>query len=453
MRSVTKILLLILCAAPCYAASSNSSYETDKMQDSLVQLAARCYSEGDYKRTISLKATADSLSRSSKLLFYQGMSYTALYDYPHAIASLQQAINGDSANVNYRFQYGRLLIQAGFLERAADELSSCILLDSTYLPAWYQLGFLCNMQKTNLKKEYEIFSFLIRQNPDDFLSLYYLGDVLRRSDLPDSGITFIQRSLVANPHYYPSLIAYAYYCESKKQYAPALDLFKQALDIRPHDKDLLFQTGECLRKSGAPNEAVAYFNQSIAIDSTNEFVHAQLGYAYYSLGKFDSSVQAYARAIALNDDNADYYKNTALAYLKMDSVEAAIQMSKKSIGALHPENIAFATSNLASIYTTKKMSHDAIGMYKKNIADAYLNLATYYHSNNMRADAIAMYQRVIEFDPAQELLLLRMARLYEEMNDNKAAIDIYKKLTRLVRKEHSIEFQKRIEFLQKKINN
>jgi tetratricopeptide (TPR) repeat protein len=451
MRTYTHIGLLLFCVASCYASGGKRSPEPSPMQDSIVQLAARYYNDGDFKRAITLQEPADTLILPPKLLYYKGMSYSALYDYPHAIGCFQKAINGDSANLSYRLQYGRLLILSGFLERAADELSRCTLLDSTYLPAWYQLGLLYNMQGNAVDKECEIFSFLIRQNPDDFMSLYYLGDALRRSGFSDSGAAFVKRSIAVNPQYYPSLNLLAHYYNAKKQYAPALEYYKKALEIRPHDKDLLFKTGECLRKLGALNEAVACFKNSIAIDSLNDAVHAQLGYAYYSLGKFDSSVQAYARAIALEDDNVDYYTNISMAYQKMDSVDAAIRMSKKRIAALHPEDLTYAHTGLASLYNSKKRPQDAVSMYKKNISDAYMELAAYYHSHNLRSEAIAMYQRVIEFDPANLESLLSIAGLFEEMNDNKSAIQIYTKLAQSFGGGEAEKiFKQKIELLKKK---
>ena len=205
MKNAVWVAVCFVTINACYALDRNSSSTVITTQDSVLQLAVRYYSDGDYKRVVALNGPADSLSPSSKLSYIQGMSYSALYDYPHAIEKYQKAISVDSANVNYRFQYGRLLIQAGFLEGAVNELTSCVALDSTYLPASFQLGLLYNMQKNNPQRELRIFTFLISQNPDDFLSLYYVGDVLRRMELPDSGIKYTERSIAINPHYYPSV--------------------------------------------------------------------------------------------------------------------------------------------------------------------------------------------------------------------------------------------------------
>lgn len=451
MRLYTPIALVLFSVTSCLGSGITRSNEKSMMQDSLVQLASRYYNDGDFKHAIALMDPADTLSRSPKLLYYLGMSYSALYDYPLAIGCFQQAVGGDSANVVYRFQYARMLILSGALERAADELSTCTSLDSTYLPAWYQLGLLYNMQGNNIEKECEIFSYLVRQNQADFLSLYYLGNALLKTEQADSGVVYLNRSIAVNPRYFPSLAAMANYHDAKKLYPQALEFYKKALEMRPHDKGVLFKTAECLRKSGALNEAVACFKKAIAVDSVNDAIHAQLGYAYYSLGRFDSSVMAYKTAIALDDDNVNYYRNISLAYQKMDSVDAAVWMAKKGIDALHPGDLLLARTGLSAYLTFKHRAPDAVTMYKKNIGDAYMELGAYYQSNNRRQEAIAAYQHVKEYDPENFSLDYRIANLYEAMNDFKSAIQVYTKMAQSIGKDGERMFKPMIDELKKKM--
>lgn len=303
------------------------------------------------------------------------MSYAALYDYQHAQEYLKNAIHRDSTNVNYRFQYGRLLIQAGFPDEAAAELTACIAMDSTYIPASFQLGLLYTARKDNPQKEFDIFSFLIRQNPNDFLSLYYKGDALKRMNYADSGMLYIEQSIALNPKYFPSLVAAAHYKNANKEYAAALELYRQAEVLRPRDKDLLFNMGECMRKLGTLHSAVDYFTKAIAIDSTNALFHAQLGYAYYSLNQFDSSIAAYQSAVVCDRDNIQYYLNLARAYEKIDSVQGVVRAYHDGIRALRPENISYAYNSLAIFYRSKQMWREA--------AEAYEHVYEFNHSNAM----------------------------------------------------------------------
>lgn len=389
------------------AAASPRSPGTPEAQtvdrDSVVQLASRFYADGEYQQTASLPDPADTTAASPIFFYYKGMSFAALYDYLQAQKYLLRACREDSLNVPYRFQYGRILIQSGFPDEAVEELSACITLDSSYIPACFQLALLYNSRKTAPHKEAEIFSYLVRRNPNDFLSLYYLGDALRRLNLDDSGITFIERSIESNPRYFPSIIALAHDRHVGKKFPEALELYHRAEALRPRDKDLLFQLGECLRKMNRNAEAAAYFNRSIAIDSTNDAVYGQLGVTYFALGKYDSSIAAYERAIALDGENVLYYSNIALVYRKIDSVQCAIDAYKKAIEVLHPENISFA----------------------------YNNLAAFYFGRNM-PEAAEAYGRVYEYNPENLGALRWRAQALEAIPDVKAAIAAYERLFQLL---------------------
>ena len=259
------------------------------------------------------------------------------------------------------------------------------------------------------KKEAEIFAFLIRQNPNDFLSLYYEGDALQRLNLADSGMRCIERSYALNPRFFPSVIALAHYTNKNKEYARALEFYRKAEVLRPRDKDLLFQLGECLRKVGMLTDAVTYFKKASAMDSTNALIHAQLGFAYFTLGRFDSSITEYETAIVFDEDNIQYFNNLARAYDAKDSLEGVIRTYKRAIAILHPENISYAHNNLA----------------------------VYYIRKCMYAEAADAFDHVYEFNPANRSALRWRAEALAKIPDIKAAISAYERLLRLVEAEPS----------------
>lgn len=428
MKTLAVVISIFVTFLQYSAEAAEKELSIRTAQDSVVHLVSRLYSEGDYKTVITLIDLTDSISLSPGLLYYQGISYAALYDYSHAQEYLIKAIARDSTNANYRFQYGKLLVQAGFPDEATEQLKKCIASDSTYSPALFQLGLLYNIRKIDPGKEAEIFLILIHQNPQDFLSQYYEGDALRRLDHVDSGMTFVQRSIELNPRYYPSLVAMAQYKNSKEDYAPALELYRRAESLRPKDKDLLNQMGDCFRKSGDLVSAIIYYQKSTAIDSSNDIVFAKLGHAYYALGNFDSSIHAYKKAIALDDENTLYYQNVALAYQKVDSVTAAILSYQKAIKVLHPENITYAYSSLAAFYYARGKVSDAVTMYQRNIGDSYFNLGRFYQSMKMLREALSAFQHMYEIDRERLDILARIGDIYEELHDTKLAILTYKKI-------------------------
>ncbi len=393
-KLIAIILFVVIIVFNGYAGDEKQNRTTIASQDSLTQLASKFYSEGNYRKTLELVTLNDSTLFSSKLFYYYGMSYAALYDYQNAQEYFKKAIYVDSSNVNYHFQFGRLLLQAGFTDEAVEEFKLCFVLDSTYLPPTFQLGLLYNAQKKYPEKEIEIFSFLIRQNPNDFFSLYYLGNALIRSQFRDSGIVFIHKSIELNSRYYPSLLSLANYNYSIQEYKAALKYYQKAAAIRLHDKDIIYQMGECLRKLGAYNEALMQFKEAISIDSSNATYHAQLGYAYFLMERFDSSILAYKKAIAIDTANVQYYLNLALVFQKIDSAKGVIEAYQQAAQAQHPEVISFV----------------------------YNDLATYCFKNNLWREATKAYKRVIELNPDNTMALYWLGYSYGQIPDEKSAI-------------------------------
>jgi tetratricopeptide (TPR) repeat protein len=254
-------ILLALLSSLCFSQPEGTAPNNPD------SLAAALYAEGNYWKLmeISRQFSADSLS--AKFCFHLGMSYAALSEPQRAQEFLKRAIALDSAKLQYRYQYARVLSQSGLYPDAVRELNRCIAMDSSYIPARFQLGLTYAAQKTEPEQEMSVFSWLIDRNPKDFLSLYYMSEALKRSGKPDSAAQYLLRSLSANPRYVPTLIAISNFLNSKKMYVDALPYYLRADSIRGGNKDLVFQIGECYRKLGDLPKAKIFFQRAIALDS------------------------------------------------------------------------------------------------------------------------------------------------------------------------------------------
>ncbi|MFZ4621511.1 MAG: tetratricopeptide repeat protein, partial [Bacteroidota bacterium] len=328
-------------------------------------LAAALYGEGNYWKLMEISKQAELDSLSPKYLFALGMSYAALSETQRALDCLKRSVVRDSSKLQYRYQYARALSQSGMYREAVEQLSLCIAMDSTYIPARFQLGLTYAAQKKYPEKEHAVFSSLIERNPNDFVSLYYLSEALKRMDLPDSAAPFLRRSLTVNPRYLPALISMSNYLNAKKEYPEALIYYLRADSVRSDNKDLKFQIGECYRRLGDLQNAKYFFKQSLAMDSTNAMVHAQLAYAYFSANQYDSSAQCYQRAIALDDENPQYYKNIALVYKKLNMTEMVVRSYENAARVLHPDVTAYVYNDLAAYCMEKLLWRKAIDAFQR----------------------------------------------------------------------------------------
>lgn len=385
-------------------------------------LASALYSEGNYWKLMEISRQTDLDSLSPKYLFALGMSYAALSETQRALDCLKRSIALDSSKLQYRYQYARMLTQSGFYQDAAEQLHICIAMDSTYIPAQFQLGLTYAAQKKYPEKEYALFSSLIERNPNDFLSLYYLSEALKRSGQQDSGVQYLRRSLSVNPRYLPALISLSNYLNSKKQYADALPYYLKADSVRGDNKDLKFQIGECYRRLEDLTNAKLFFKRAIAMDSSNGMYHAQLAYAYFSSGQYDSSAASYQLAIINDDENPQYYMNLALVYQKLEMPELVISSYKHAVRVMHPEVTAFAYNDLASYCYQKKRWREAVDAFtmvlgiKPDMVDAYYFMGSSYMQLNENQSAVPPLTAFVKragHDPEKKGLIYSAEKMLE----------------------------------------
>ncbi len=376
---ISMILLLSLISVLLSGQHRHASYSR-----SIDSAAAAMYAEGNVWKLLEYSQQFNTDTLSARFLFSLGMSYAAVSEYQKAHEFLNRAVALDSASVHYRFQFARVLSGAGLHNEAVLQLETCLRLDSAFVPARFQLGLTIAAMKNQPEREIELFSSLARNNPNDFLSLYYISDACKRMGLQDSAMVYLRRSIDINPRYTPALIAAANYLHGQKRYADALRLYLAADSLRSGNKDLIFQIGECYRKLGNIESAKRYFSSAIALDSMNSLYHAQLAYAHYSAGEFDSSVAAYRMAIAYDGENAQYYLNLALVFQQLNKSEETIRSYKDAVRVMHPETIALVFYDLGSFCYSK-------GLWRES-ADAFLRTseidpghgsAQYYYASSL----------------------------------------------------------------------
>lgn len=100
----------------------------------------------------------------------------------------------------------RVLSQSGLYLDAIRELNTCIAIDSNYISARFQFVLTYVIQKNVPEQEMSVFSWCIELNPNNFLSLFYKSEALKRFGKPDSASQYLFRLLSVNPRSLPALI-------------------------------------------------------------------------------------------------------------------------------------------------------------------------------------------------------------------------------------------------------
>jgi tetratricopeptide (TPR) repeat protein len=386
-------------------------------RDSLVRAALAFNANGrflDATRTF-LIAGADTGAASER--FGLGIAYASLNDLERASTFLRQAESLDSANVSYRFQLARFLVQAGAVKEGQIQYEMILRQDSCYLPALTALGLLYN-EPDSYEKAADTYRRVLHLNPNDFLSHYYLANIMVSLLNVDSAVICLNTCLNLNPSFVPALNVLASIYYGKKRYDEALPLYQRAVALRPNNAEFLNKVGLCYRNLDHYAPAASAFRRASELDSLNASYFGNLGHSYYWLAKYDSSVIAYKRAMVLDDENSVYFLNLALAYQRLDSIEAAARAYRRAIWTCHPEIVLDLQVKLGSVYFLGKDYRSAIEVYQSVLRtapenrDAQFFLASAFDNLNEYSTAVLNYNKYIKLaeSPPQELERIAWAR-------------------------------------------
>ncbi len=334
--------------------------------DSLAALGSKLNAEGRYQSVIELLSRVSEDSSTGPVAFALGTAYSALNDFRNARRLLEKAVDLEPDRIGYRFQLARLLVQVSLGGEAADEYAAILRRDSTFLPAMYQLGLLL-YERREYAQAAEYFQRIVRLNPSDFLSQYYLGACYATMEKPDSARYVLSACVTLQPAYTPAVALLASRYFARPDYQQALRLYTRAVQLRPGNADLLYRQGLCHEKLSDYASAIRAYGSAIRIDSGHVHAYAHLGQAFFQTGKYDSAIAAFEHAVRLEEDNPSLLVNIALAWERKDSIDRAAEAFSRAVRACQPDQIARLYGQLAALRFNARQFRKAKEAYRRSI--------------------------------------------------------------------------------------
>ena len=130
----------------------------------------------------------------------------------------------------------------------------------------------------------------------------------------------------------------------------AMDLFKQALRIKPAVAH--YSLGNALVLTGRTSEAIDQYKQALRIDPDYAEVHNNLGNALFITGRTSEAIDQYMQALQINLNYADAHNNLGAALARMGRISEAIEQVKAAL-RIKP-NYIHAQNNLTKLQTQQK---------------------------------------------------------------------------------------------------
>ncbi len=167
--------------------------------------------------------------------------------------------------------------------------------------------------------------------------------------------------------------------------------------------EALVKRGNMLRQQRRHDEALASYDQALALKPDHAEAFVSRGNVLQELRRLEEALASYDRVIALRPDHADAFYNRGIALMRLNRAEEALASYDRTI-ALRPEYVR-AYNNRGNVLQVLGRFKEAVASYdqaierKPDYVDALYNRGMVLRTVERFEEALASYDRIIALSP------------------------------------------------------
>ncbi len=301
--------------------------------------------------------------------------------------------------------HGILLIAKGDPEAGLDALALAIELDPQNGEAlgWAAYTSL-NLRQFSAAEQFA--RSLTECDPTNARGHYLLASALRGQDRIPEALTAIDRSIEINPQDTDSLVTKARLLKDWQMPGLAVELYRQALSIRP-SAPAAIDLARILLQESHPQEALDILDQVSPALRLEQRPHALTAQALTELHAFDRAEKHWGLAESFAQDKSVVLRSRATAEISVGRFDVAEQLLKRDIASGSAIDEAFCI-----LVTARKITHedDELIAQMKSVRNSGgvdgIRLANLHYALGKCFDDLKQYQEAMEhFDAANRLCL------------------------------------------------
>ena len=183
----------------------------------------------------------------------------------------------------------------------------------------------------------------------------------------------------------------------------AIAQYQNALAIKPDFADAHYNLGMVLDKKGQTDEAVSQYQEAIRIKPDDADAHNNLGNALGEKGRIDEAIQEYQEAIRIKPDDADAHNNLGVALVGKGQTDRAINQFQEAI-RIKPDH-ADAHNNLGNALAQQGRLNEAqaerkiASRLRPDRAEVCFNLAVALAIQGRLAESVPEFQAALRIRP------------------------------------------------------
>ncbi len=176
---------------------------------------------------------------------------------------------------------------------------------------------------------------------------------------------------------------------------------------------------------------VEFYERTLKFAPNSGRLHADMGEAYYRVGRVEDALKSTIRAIQLRPTYYAAYSNLGTIYVRLGQPDKAIEAYKNSL-KIRP-NYFNAHFNLANVYKDQNRCEEAVVHYQQaihympSLSNAYNNIAICYSQLGQKEEAAKYYQAGITINPKNVKFYNNLASVLSDLGRHQEAVDLYLK--------------------------
>ncbi|MDR1811443.1 MAG: tetratricopeptide repeat protein [Candidatus Fibromonas sp.] len=330
MRKITFCILIFIQA---FAFSQTQS------ADQILNQANSLYGNGRYAQAVLLYRKAEERGANPVATsFNTANSLFQLNKFPEAAAAYRKAVNfsngefapalANLAAVLYRIgEYAEsIAVYRRALSLDPDNASAWIYLAEAYQKTGDNTGALQALEKAR------------RIDSTDVSLVYQQSEVHIAMEEFEAAANLVREGYAKNPEETDFLVYLGDIYRLNKNFSESVAAYREALAIKPNDKELLYKLADCLAEDQKPYLAMDVLNQIMQMDPGFTDAAIFLGNLAFETEWLDRAETAYLLAGRRGNNEALYgLQNIVYEYIQKKRISEAKQTVQKIL-ELYPDN-------------------------------------------------------------------------------------------------------------------
>jgi tetratricopeptide (TPR) repeat protein len=322
-------------------------------------------------------------------------------------------------NLDARRVYGALLMRAGRIDQAVEELNHIVAPPNDTSERFALIGDMLARERDQ-ESAAQIMQRIAARHPDNNDATFALAQYLGRSGNFDRSLELLEQLLRSDPGHERALIYQARILQKEGNTTEALSAMSQYLEHRPESADVRMTYARLLVDAKRYEEARQQFELLSEQSPGDADVAYALGLLMLQTNRFDEATVQFERLVALNErvDAAQYYLGQ-IAESKNDPLAALGYYSRVDRGDHYLNAQIRIGVILAERGEMRKARAQLHGIRVSNQQEAvrvYRSEADILVRSDRLLDAMGVYEAALEEYPGNSDLLYARAMLAEKLD-------------------------------------